>query len=368
MLKNNVIAVEAGPLRGMAGKGGKSKGSADLFSSLIGSLSLDLSSDPGVTSLGGAKKKADLPLQQSPSSDADRHYAGGEQILESLQAQGVVLAAVDGVGFAVAKEDSKAAVTGPAQLDAAAASVVAQNLATQDLTGGGAQVHALKRREPTPSGASFAFSDPHSEADGSPDTSQVKLLADDGDGLKISDQELDPQDLSDSRRDFSLVMSSSRGALTHAADIKTSAATTPQRVDVPFANQAAWTQAMNQRVLFMMRDGISEASISISPEALGPVDVKVRMDAGAVNVEFSSPYQEVRDAISSGVDSLDSSLSEGGIHLAKVEVKDSLETLLQDKGRDNQSQNRGGSSQQDQAKRQGGNSSFSFSAEEDEES
>lgn len=158
---------------------------------------------------------------------------------------------------------------------------------------------------------------------------------------------------------FSDVMSSAlRGGL-NSSERAVAAPSAGLHIDVPMTNQEAWNQALNQRVLFMMRDGVSEASLSISPESLGPVDVKVKMDAGNVDVEFSSPYQEVREAISKGVDALGASMSEGGMHLAKVEVKDPVDSMFQDKGRDSQHQSKGNSGDSQQ-KKQGQNQQFAF--------
>lgn len=95
-------------------------------------------------------------------------------------------------------------------------------------------------------------------------------------------------------------------------------------VGVPIAESKAWAHAMNHQVIYMMKNGLAEAKISINPEHLGPVNIDVSIKGGVVNVGFASPYQEVRDLLSSGLDNLRSSMNESGVQLGRVEVKDAL--------------------------------------------
>ncbi len=155
-------------------------------------------------------------------------------------------------------------------------------------------------------------------------------------------------------------------AIERARAQESSAPAAPMQasVDEPLANVQAWSKAMAKHVVVMMRDGVAEAVVKINPERLGPVDIRVGMGMGKVDVEFSSPYQEVRDVLQSSLKTLDGSMSEAGIVLSKVEVKDSMASFnAQNDFAKNQ--NKGHSQQQEQRRGEDRRGSGFYLAEEE---
>lgn len=137
-------------------------------------------------------------------------------------------------------------------------------------------------------------------------------------------------------------------------------------VDEPVANVQAWSKAMAKHVVVMMRDGVAEAVVKINPERLGPVDIRVGMGMGKVDVEFSSPYQEVREVLHSSIKTLDGAMSEAGIVLSKVEVKDPMASFSA-QNEFNKNQNKGQSQQQEQRRGDERRGSGFYLAEEEAE-
>ena len=131
-------------------------------------------------------------------------------------------------------------------------------------------------------------------------------------------------------------------------------------VDEPFAD-SRWGAAMNAQVLTMMKNGVTTAHIRINPENLGPVGVDLSMSNGVVNVSFESPYAEVRDALEEGAGGLEQSLSEAGVKLGRLDVKDSLEFMAQDRSQKQSPQDGqgGGRQQSKRSDREAGSTEFS---------
>lgn len=123
---------------------------------------------------------------------------------------------------------------------------------------------------------------------------------------------------------------------------------------------------MAKHVVVMMRDGVAEAVVKINPERLGPVDIRVGMGMGKVDVEFSSPYQEVREVLHSSIKTLDGAMSEAGIVLSKVEVKDPMASFSA-QNEFNKNQNKGQSQQQEQRRGDERRGSGFYLAEEEAE-
>lgn len=121
--------------------------------------------------------------------------------------------------------------------------------------------------------------------------------------------------------------------------------------DEPFGTQQ-WGVAMNAQVLTMMKDGVAQARVQINPQNLGPVGIDLSMRNGVVNVSFDSPHTEVREALRDGVKGLERSLSEGGVQLGRVEVRDSLDFMAQGRQQRDAQQDASGGQRQQQEWRQ----------------
>jgi flagellar hook-length control protein FliK len=117
---------------------------------------------------------------------------------------------------------------------------------------------------------------------------------------------------------------------------------------LPSVGEQGWSNAISKTVVSMLKDGLTQAKVSINPENLGPIDIKITMDKGSVGVDFFSPYQDVREALTSGVDQLQARFAEAGVTLDRVASHDTLPTFNEDLAKQDQGQQGRGDGRQDQ--------------------
>lgn len=83
-----------------------------------------------------------------------------------------------------------------------------------------------------------------------------------------------------------------------------------------------WNQAVSDKVMWMAAQNISAAEIRLDPPDLGPMQVKVSVHQDQVNVNFTSPHAQVRDALDLQLNRLRDMFSEQGLNLLNVDVSD----------------------------------------------
>ncbi len=84
--------------------------------------------------------------------------------------------------------------------------------------------------------------------------------------------------------------------------------------------QPGFDQTLAQRVLLFVQQGIQDARVRVHPEHLGPIEIRIRLEADALQVSMASPHAAVRDALESALPRLRETLAEQGLDLGHAEV------------------------------------------------
>jgi len=95
-----------------------------------------------------------------------------------------------------------------------------------------------------------------------------------------------------------------------------------QSIGLPVTHQK-WGQALGQRVVYMANQQIQQAQITLNPEKLGPVQVRLQIDRDQkVNVVMTAQHGVTREAMEAAVPRLREMLEQSGINLGSVDVND----------------------------------------------
>ena len=82
-----------------------------------------------------------------------------------------------------------------------------------------------------------------------------------------------------------------------------------------------WGPALNQRVTWMVRDQLQNATLTINPPHLGQIEVRLQTDqTQQTSVYFMSNNPEVRQAISENLSTLRQMMSQSGLQLGQADV------------------------------------------------
>ena len=93
-----------------------------------------------------------------------------------------------------------------------------------------------------------------------------------------------------------------------------------QTIAVP-VKSPQWGQALGQRVVFMANNQVQQAQITLNPEKLGPVQVKLHMDKEQqMHVTMNAQHLTTREAMESALPRLREMLEQSGINLASVDI------------------------------------------------
>jgi flagellar hook-length control protein FliK len=101
-------------------------------------------------------------------------------------------------------------------------------------------------------------------------------------------------------------------------------------VAVPLG-QPQWSQAVGDRVLWLAAQNISSAELRLDPPELGPMQVRVSVQQDQVQVTFTSPHANVREALDQGASRLREMFNEQGLNV-NVEVSDQAHSRRQEGG------------------------------------
>ena len=88
----------------------------------------------------------------------------------------------------------------------------------------------------------------------------------------------------------------------------------------PPVGNSGWDEAVNQRIVWMTSQNIQSATLNISPEHLGPIQVQIQMENQQANVQFFSAQVEVRQALQNAMPQLNQLFSQNGIQLGQTDV------------------------------------------------
>lgn len=98
-------------------------------------------------------------------------------------------------------------------------------------------------------------------------------------------------------------------------------ATQEWRIDPPMARTAEWQTAFGERVGSMVTMKLDSASIQVSPENLGPLDISIRFDGqeqATISVVAATP--EAKSIVESSLPQLSRMLEQSGIQLGSTQV------------------------------------------------
>jgi flagellar hook-length control protein FliK len=127
----------------------------------------------------------------------------------------------------------------------------------------------------------------------------------------------------DSRTDQSTLITGAAGlpglANTLAAGAA-SAAPVDATVAVPVGS-GGWPHAVAAQVHWFVNNGVQSATLRLSPEHLGPVEVHIDVQSSQVNVNFSAAHAETRAALEQTVPRLRELFASGGLTLGQANVQ-----------------------------------------------
>jgi flagellar hook-length control protein FliK len=82
-----------------------------------------------------------------------------------------------------------------------------------------------------------------------------------------------------------------------------------------------WAQAVATEVRWCADNGVQSATLRLTPEHLGPVEVQVNVNDGEVNVNFSAEHAETRAALEQSIPRLREMMSSAGLSLGEAQVQ-----------------------------------------------
>ncbi|WP_166636925.1 flagellar hook-length control protein FliK [Cognatilysobacter terrigena] len=88
----------------------------------------------------------------------------------------------------------------------------------------------------------------------------------------------------------------------------------------PLALDADFDDGMSQRITWMADQRLDHAEVRVTPEGLGPIDIRLQMDGHRVNAQFHAAHADVRQALESGMDRLRDLLGRQGMELGQAQV------------------------------------------------
>ncbi|MDD2727877.1 flagellar hook-length control protein FliK [Malikia sp.] len=86
-----------------------------------------------------------------------------------------------------------------------------------------------------------------------------------------------------------------------------------------FGNRG-WDQAVSQRVLWLAQDQLQQASLTLNPPHLGPIQVTVQIENQQAMVQFVSAQPEVRQALQDSIPVLREMFGQAGVGLGQTDV------------------------------------------------
>ena len=82
-----------------------------------------------------------------------------------------------------------------------------------------------------------------------------------------------------------------------------------------------WAQAVGKRVVFMANNQLQQAQISLSPEKLGPIQIRLQVDRDQmISVSMTAQHGTTREALEQAIPRLKEMLEEAGIDFDSVNV------------------------------------------------
>jgi len=96
-------------------------------------------------------------------------------------------------------------------------------------------------------------------------------------------------------------------------------AAAPSRIDAPISSPE-FTQAIASRVSYLVDNNLNGATLQVTPPQLGPIELRVTIEAGHAQVSMSAHNPATLDALQSGAPKLRELLSAQGFGQVSVDV------------------------------------------------
>jgi flagellar hook-length control protein FliK len=139
----------------------------------------------------------------------------------------------------------------------------------------------------------------------------------------------------DRARDATDVSSTDLSALANLARSSAAgvgqSASTERSVGTPVGDPG-WSRAVASQIQMMASSNMQSATLRLSPEHLGPVEVRIDMQAGQINVNFVAAHPETRSALEQSVPTLRAMLAHGGLTLGQSQVRGEARSGSQSNG------------------------------------
>jgi flagellar hook-length control protein FliK len=121
--------------------------------------------------------------------------------------------------------------------------------------------------------------------------------------------------------------------LDRGADARSTASAVPteRTVSVP-VHDRHWSQAIAAQVLVLADHRIESATLRLTPEHLGPVDVHIDIQDSQVNVNFGAAHADTRSALEQALPRLREVLAGAGLTLGDASVQQQLRRGSQNRG------------------------------------
>lgn len=121
---------------------------------------------------------------------------------------------------------------------------------------------------------------------------------------------------------FVLPMAAATPAIGAVQAAAGAAAATAAHLPTPGLHDSGFAEDVGSHVQWAAGQKLGHALIRISPQDLGPVEVRLQLDGDRLSADFSSAHAEVRQALEQGLSRLREMLGQQGLELAHAGVGD----------------------------------------------
>jgi flagellar hook-length control protein FliK len=132
------------------------------------------------------------------------------------------------------------------------------------------------------------------------------------------------KDLTETKAEFSL---EERPAADHASlragEVGSARGPHAERAKLEVAtpvHSPNWSAEVGQRVVWMARNNVQEAQLSVNPPHLGPIEITLSLKDDAATARFFSPHAEVREILEQALPRLREMLAGAGVQLGQSDV------------------------------------------------
>jgi flagellar hook-length control protein FliK len=84
---------------------------------------------------------------------------------------------------------------------------------------------------------------------------------------------------------------------------------------------SAWPRAVAAQVQMLATANVQNATLRLSPEHLGPIEVHIDLQASQINVNFVAAHPDTRGALEQSLPTLRAMLAQGGLTLGQAQVQ-----------------------------------------------